>query len=144
MAKNVTLKDANDEIVYPQTIIDQIYDEDGYVTLRTILDVKGNTQTRYLTKYVATTDWVNNTNGQASESEREEYPYMATISIESIYGVTTQNTYPNVMFNYDEQVSQNFAPSSYTITNGVIIEAKEKPTSQITINILITKMLGES
>lgn len=142
MAKNVTLRDANDEIVYPQTLVSQV-SVDGYTSLEGLLDVKGNTRTFYETKHVATTDWVNNTNGQASESEREEYPYMATISIDSSYGVTTQNTYPNVIFGYDEQVSQNFAPSSYTITDGVIIEAKEKPTSQITINILFTKMLDQ-
>ncbi len=138
MAKKSTLRDAENTIVYPQTVADQVIFDDG-TTLIGQLDTKGNTQTvTYTNLSVATNVWKTNNNTQATSTEREDYPYMATFTISGV----TINDIPNVVFGYDEQVSQNFAPVSYTTANGVIIEAKEAPTSTITPSyIQITKVL---
>lgn len=79
-------------------------------------------------------NWVANTNTQADEQERTDYPYMATISVTN--PAVTSNDIARVMFNYSEQSSGNFALSCYTVTNGVIIEAKEKPATAITLNYI--------
>ena len=83
---------------------------------------------------VLASSWVANTNTQAGSKEREDYPYMATISITN--PAVTTNDIARVMLNYDEQASGNFAPNCYTVSNGVIIEVKEKPTSNITLNYI--------
>lgn len=83
---------------------------------------------------VAVGNWVANTNTQAEEQERTDYPYMATISVTN--PAVTSSDIARVMFNYSEQSSGNFATSCYTVTNGVIIEAKEKPTAAITLNYI--------
>lgn len=138
MAKKTTLRDYENTIVYPQTVADQVIFDDG-TTLVGQLGTKGNTQTvTYTNLSVATSAWATNNNTQATSTEREDYPYMATFTISGV----TINDIPNVVFGYDEQVSQNFAPVSYSTANGVIIEAKEAPTETITPSyIQITKVL---
>lgn len=79
-------------------------------------------------------NWVANTNTQADEQERTDYPYMAIISVTN--PAVTSSDIARVMFNYSEQSSGNFALSCYTVTNGVIIEAKEKPAAAITLNYI--------
>ena len=140
MAKKATLRDKDNNIVYPQTIADQIVFNDGE-SLDGKLAEKGNTTTMMHSNVsVATTLWVTNTNAQAVSAERTDYPFMATIPITS--PPITANDIARVMFGYAEQTSGNFAPNCYTTTNGVIIEAKEKPTAAITLDyILIERIL---
>ena len=89
---------------------------------------------------IPTSAWVTNTNSQAATQEKTDYPYMATISITN--PAVTTNDIARVMFGYAEQSSGNFAPNCYTTTNGVIIEAKEKPSATITLDyILIERIL---
>lgn len=89
---------------------------------------------------IPTSAWVTNTNSQAATQEKTDYPFMATISITS--PAVTTNDIARVMFGYVEQSSGNFAPNCYTTTNGVIIEAKEKPSATITLDyILIERIL---
>lgn len=83
---------------------------------------------------VSASSWTTNTNSQAEAQERTDYPYMATITITN--PAITTNDIARVMFNYTEQASDNFSMNCYTITNGVIIEAKEKPTASITLNYI--------
>ena len=78
---------------------------------------------------VATTAWVANTNSQAADQEKTDYPFMATISLTGV----TANQMATVLFNYDDQIGGNFAPCAYTTSGGVIIEAKEKPSATITL-----------
>lgn len=89
---------------------------------------------------IPTSAWVTNTNSQAADQEKTDYPFMATISITS--PAVTTNDIARVMFGYVEQASGNFAPNCYTTTNGVIIEAKERPSATITLDyILIERIL---
>lgn len=89
---------------------------------------------------VEVSKWVANTNSQAADQEKTDYPFMATISITT--PAVTTNDIARVMFGYTEQASGNFAPNCYTTTNGVIIEAKEKPSATITLDyILIERIL---
>lgn len=89
---------------------------------------------------IPTSAWVTNTNSQAADQEKTDYPFMATISITS--PAVTTNDIARVMFRYVEQASGNFAPNCYTTTNGVIIEAKERPSATITLDyILIERIL---
>lgn len=83
---------------------------------------------------VSASSWTTNTNSQAEAQERIDYPYMATITITN--PAITTNDIARVMFNYTEQASDNFSLNCYTVTNGVIIEAKEKPTTSITLNYI--------
>lgn len=78
---------------------------------------------------IATTAWVANTNSQAADQEKTDYPFMATISLTGV----TANQMATVLFNYDDQIGGNFAPCAYTTSGGVIIEAKEKPSATITL-----------
>ncbi len=123
-----------------------VQDDSGWVYHRTASEVKsdigaGNTNTYKITNVsVATSSWVTNTNSQAADQEKTDYPFMATISITS--PAVTTNDIARVMFGYAEQTSGNFAPNCYTTTNGVIIEAKEKPSATITLDyILIERIL---
>lgn len=140
MAKIVTPKNAAGVITYPQTLTTAVYTISGGL-LDTILNEKGNTQS-YIIKNstIAVSAWTSNTNSQASTTEKSDYPYMATISITSP-AVTTSDI-ARVVFSYDDQASSNFAPNCYTTTNGVIIEAKEKPTATTTLDyIFIERVL---
>lgn len=97
--------------------------------------IEANTVTYKINKpTVEVGNWVANTNTQADEQERADYPYMATISVTN--PAVTSSDIARVMFNYSEQSSGNFALSCYTVTNGVIIEAKEKPATAITLNYI--------
>ena len=78
---------------------------------------------------VPTSAWVANTNSQAVNQEKTDYPFMATISLTGV----SANQMATVLFNYDDQIGGNFAPCAYTTSGGVIIEAKEKPTATITL-----------
>lgn len=78
---------------------------------------------------VATSAWVANTNSQAADQEKTDYPFMATISLTNV----SANQMATVLFNYDDQIGGNFAPCAYTTSGGVIIEAKEKPSATITL-----------
>lgn len=78
---------------------------------------------------VPTSAWVANTNSQAADQEKTDYPFMATISLTGV----SANQMATVLFNYDDQIGGNFAPCAYTTSGGVIIEAKEKPTATITL-----------
>ena len=123
-----------------------VQDGSGWVYHRTASEVKsdigaGNTNTYKISNpTVATSSWVANTNSQAADQEKTDYPFMATISITT--PAVTTNDIARVMFGYTEQASGNFAPNCYTTTNGVIIEAKEKPSATITLDyILIERIL---
>ena len=123
-----------------------VQDGSGWVYHRTASEVKsdigaGNTNTYKISNpTVATSSWVANTNSQAADQEKTDYPFMATISITT--PAITTNDIARVMFGYTEQASGNFAPNCYTTTNGVIIEAKEKPSATITLDyILIERIL---
>lgn len=118
----------------------------GWIYHRTASEVKsdigaGNTDTYKISNLtVAVSSWVANTNSQAADQEKIDYPFMATISITT--PAVTTNDIARVMFGYTEQASGNFAPNCYTTTNGVIIEAKEKPSATITLDyILIERIL---
>lgn len=140
MAKIVTPKNAAGVITYPQTLTTAVYTESGGL-LDTILSEKGNTQS-YIVKNstIAVSAWKTNTNSQASTTEKSDYPYMATISITN--PAVTISDIARVVFGYDDQTSSNFAPNCYTTTNGVIIEAKEKPTATTTLDyIFIERVL---
>ena len=118
---------------------------DGWVYSRTASEIKsdigaGNTQSYKITgKTVTTSAWTTNTNSQASSTEKSDYPYMATISITS--PAVTIDDIARVMFSYDDQASDNFAINCYTITNGVIIEAKEKPSATITLDYILIEQI---
>lgn len=123
-----------------------VQDSSGWVYHRTASEIKsdigaGNTNTYKISNLtVAVSSWVTNTNSQAADQEKTDYPFMATISITS--PAVTTNDIARVMFGYVEQASGNFAPNCYTTTNGVIIEAKEKPSATITLDyILIERIL---
>lgn len=123
-----------------------VQDGSGWMYHRTASEVKadigaGNTDTYKISNpTVATSSWVANTNSQAADQEKTDYPFMATISITT--PAVTTNDIARVMFGYTEQASGNFAPNCYTTTNGVIIEAKEKPSATITLDyILIERIL---
>lgn len=97
--------------------------------------IEANTVTYKINNPIVAVDtWVANTNVQAEEQERIDYPYMATIPI--VEPAVTSNDIAKVMFNYNEQKSGNFALNCYTVSNGVIIEAKEKPNAVITLNYI--------
>jgi len=85
-----------------------------------------------LSTSVPTTAWVTNTNSQATTQEKTDFPFMATISIS---GMTT-NFGVDVLLTYDDQISGNFCSCVYSTSGGVIIEAKEKPTTTITIPVI--------
>lgn len=123
-----------------------VQDSSGWIYHRTASEIKsdigaGNTDTYKISNpTVARSAWVANTNSQAAAQEKTDYPFMATISITT--PAVTTNDIARVMFGYAEQVSGNFAPNCYTTTNGVIIEAKEKPSARITLDyILIERIL---
>lgn len=123
-----------------------VQDSSGWVYYRTASEIlsdigAGNTNFYKISnKTVATSAWVTNTNSQATDQEKTDYPFMATISITS--PAVTTNDIARVVFGYAEQSSGNFAPNCYTTTNGVIIEAKEKPSATITLDyILIERIL---
>lgn len=123
-----------------------VQDGSGWIYHRTASEIKsdigaGNTNTYKISNpTVATSSWVANTNSQAADQEKTDYPFMATISITT--PAVTTNDIARVMFGYTEQASGNFAPNCYTTTNGVIIEAKEKPSATITLDyILIERIL---
>lgn len=140
MAKIVTPKNTAGVITYPQTLTTAVYDTSGN-QLEATLQTKGNMQS-YVIKNttIATSAWVTNTCSQASEQEKTDYPYMATISITN--PAITLNDIARVIFNYDDQTSGTFSPNCYTVANGVIIEAKSKPTATTTLNyILIERVL---
>lgn len=89
---------------------------------------------------VATSAWVANTNSQASAEEKQDYPFMATVSITT--PAVTSADIARVMFGYAEQASGNYSLNCYTTTNGVIIQATEKPSAAITLEyILIERIL---
>lgn len=97
--------------------------------------IEANTVTYKINNPIVAVDtWVANTNVQAEEQERIDYPYMATVPI--VEPAVTSNDIAKVMFNYNEQKSGNFASNCYTISNGVVIEAKEKPNAVITLNYI--------
>lgn len=140
MSKIVTPKNSAGVITYPQTLTTAVYDTSGN-QLETTLQTKGNMQS-YIIKNstISTSAWVTNTCSQASTQEKTDYPYMATISITS--PAITYNDIARVVFNYENQTSNNFSSNCFTVENGVIIEAKEKPTSNITLEyILIERVL---
>lgn len=83
---------------------------------------------------IATSAWVENTNSQATAKEKEDYPYMATISITSP-SVATDDV-ALVAFGYDEQALGIFSPNCYTTANGVIIESKKIPAGTITLDYI--------
>lgn len=123
-----------------------VQDNSGWVYHRTASEIKsdigaGNTNTYKISNLtVAVSSWVTNTNSQAADQEKTDYPFMATISITT--PAVTTNDIARVVFGYVEQASGNFAPNCYTTTNGVIIEAKEKPSATITLDyILIERIL---
>lgn len=107
--------------------VTSINNKTGAVTL-TANDV-GALPTTHQNITVATSAWVTNTNSQATDQEKTDYPFMATISLTDV----TANQMATVLFNYDDQIGGNFAPCAYTTSGGVIIEAKEKPTTTITL-----------
>lgn len=88
-----------------------------------------NKPTTHQNVTVPTSAWVANTNSQAADQEKTDYPFMATISLTGV----SANQMATVLFNYDDQIGGNFAPCAYTTSGGVIIEAKEKPTATITL-----------
>lgn len=89
---------------------------------------------------VATSAWVANTNSQASAEEKQDYPFMATVSITT--PAVTSADIARVMFGYAEQASGSYSLNCYTTTNGVIIQATEKPSAAITLEyILIERIL---
>lgn len=119
---------------------DQILDSNQRLIVRTNIGA-GNTNT-YKTKalFVPLSSWVANTNTQASTEEKQDYPFMATVSIDSTTVETTDIA--RVMFGYAEQASGNYSLNCYTVANGVIIQAKEKPSGAITLDyILIERIL---
>lgn len=140
MAKIVTPKNAAGVITYPQTLTKAVYKENGE-NLDNILDSKGNANLYKKTNIsVATSSWVANTNSQAADQEKTDYPFMATISITT--PAVTTNDIARVMFGYTEQASGNYSLNCYTTTNGVIIQATEKPSAAITLEyILIERIL---
>lgn len=123
-----------------------VQDSSGWIYHRTASEIKsdigaGNTDTYKISSpTVARSAWVANTNSQAVAQEKTDYPFMATISITT--PAITTNDIARVMFGYTEQASGNFSPNCYTTTNGVIIEAKKKPSATITLDyILIERIL---
>lgn len=123
-----------------------VQDSSGWIYHRTASEIKsdigaGNTDIYKISNpTVAKSAWVANTNSQAVAQEKTDYPFMATISITT--PAITTNDIARVMFGYTEQASGNFSPNCYTTTNGVIIEAKEKPSATITLDyILIERIL---
>lgn len=123
-----------------------VQDSSGWVYHRTASEVKsdigaGNTDTYKISNLtVATSSWVANTNSQAADQEKTDYPFMATISITT--PAVTTNDIARVMFGYTEQASGNYSLNCYTTTNGVIIQATEKPSAAITLEyILIERIL---
>lgn len=82
---------------------------------------------------IATTAWVTNTNSQASTQEKTDFSFMATISLTD--DVTTDYCV-DVLFSYDDQISGNFCPCVYSVAGGVIVEAKEKPSAEVTIPVI--------
>lgn len=140
MAKIVTPKNAAGVITYPQTLTTAVYDTSGN-QLEATLQGKGNTQS-YIIKNstISTSSWVTNTCSQASAQEKEDYPYMATISITTPAVQLTDVA--RVMYAYADQTSNIFSPNCYTIANGVIIEASEIPSATTTLDyILIERVL---
>lgn len=117
----------NDSGFLTSAPVTSVNNKTGAVTL-TASDV-GALPTTHQNVTVATSAWVANTNSQAADQEKTDYPFMATISLTGV----TANQMATVLFNYDDQIGGNFAPCAYTTEGGVIIEAKEKPTATITL-----------
>lgn len=117
----------NDSGFLTSAPVTSVNNKTGAVTL-TASDV-GALPTTHQNVTVATSAWVANTNSQAADQEKTDYPFMATISLTGV----TANQMATVLFNYDDQIGGNFAPCAYTTEGGVIIEAKEKPTAAITL-----------
>lgn len=123
-----------------------VQDASGWIYHRTASEVRtdigaGNTNLYKIDNVsIPTTAWVNNTNSQALAQEKVDFPFMATISITN--PAITENDIARVVLNYVDQISGNFAPVCYTIANGVIIEAADKPSETITLSyILIERIL---
>lgn len=140
MAKIVTPKNNAGEVTYPQTLTKAVYRDNGE-NLDAILNKVGNTES-YIIKSLSipTTAWVANTNTQVNQQEKEDYPFMATISITN--PSIKESDIARVVFRYAEQANGNFSQNCFTTTNGVIIEAIDKPTTTITLDyILIERIL---
>lgn len=138
MAKIVTPKNAAGVITYPQTLTKAVYDDNGNM-LENILTTKGNTQSFKVDNVaVPITAWVDNTNTQAATQEREDYPFMASVSVDNV----VQNDVARVVFRYAEQSGGNYSTNCYTVAGGVIIQAKEKPSEAIALDyILVERVL---
>lgn len=115
----------------------QLTNDSGFITA----SKAGNTNTYKINSIsVPLASWVANTNTQASTEEKQDYPFMATVSIDEPQVATTDIA--RVMFGYAEQASGNYSLNCYTTANAVIIQAKEKPSGAITLDyILIERIL---
>ena len=74
-----------------------------------------------------------NTSSWVDSIANENYPYQATITISD----TTEDMTPEVYFSFADAVSNNFAPVANSVTNGVVIYAKNKPD----ISIIVQKII---
>ncbi len=139
----ITKEYADDKVSGVQTSLTELTarvstNEDN---LDAILNKVGNTES-YIIKSLSipTTAWVANTNTQVNQQEKEDYPFMATISITN--PSIKESDIARVVFRYAEQANGNFSQNCFTTTNGVIIEAIDKPTITITLDyILIERIL---
>lgn len=75
---------------------------------------------------VGTSAWIDST-------AHEDFPYQATININGV----TSAMVPDVYFSFADAASGNFATVAQSVTGGVVIFAKDKPTLTITIPTII-------
>lgn len=118
--------------------VNKLYVDQALVSKANISQLSGLKPFTVQNVSVAISAWVANTNSQATDQEKTDYPYMAIISPlvwqqSASYDVTEKDM-ATVLFNYNDQISGNFAPCVYTTTNGVIIEAKEIPSDIVTLS----------
>lgn len=140
-SKTSELTNDSDYITADEAPVQSINAKTGAVVL-TASDIgAGNTNTYKINSVsVATSAWVANTNSQASTEEKQDYPFMTTVAITT--PAVTSDDIARVMFGYAEQASGNYSLNCYTTTNGVIIQATEKPSAAITLEyILIERIL---
>ena len=113
------------------------YNGNSWVSKTLTSDVVGSLSEDTILLYkdieIAVSLWETNVNPQASESEKNDFPYMAQISLSNV----SSDDLAIVSFKYDDLISDNFSPIAYTTNSRVVIEAHSIPVDVITLSSVV-------
>ena len=152
MANKVTLKNSTNEIIYPQTLVDSVQDENGAI-LKTLVLMKNNTDAftptenyqpttkKYVDNVIETTKSTTVSATLSADSwSGDSAPYTYTLSVSGVTATSNQEFLPTLDIT-DEQLT---ALQAANIQDGgqesgsVTLKAfGEKPTIDIPIRIII-------